>query len=151
MKTNRRFLPFFLLAVLLILFHRYRQPVLQQVRRFNKAYLNCLTMQIAGRSGSPFAVVEHVGRSSGKSYETPIIVRPVSGGFVFALTYGPEVDWYKNILAAGTCRLRYNDRYYNLHNPQTISTAAGIAAFPLPLQLVLRLLDERDFFNMQIA
>jgi hypothetical protein len=27
-------------------------------------------------------------------------------GYVIALTYGPETDWVKNVLAAGGCELR---------------------------------------------
>jgi hypothetical protein len=36
-------------------------------------------------------------------YETPIFVEPFDRGFVIELTYGPQVDWYKNVLAAGGC------------------------------------------------
>ena len=69
------------------------QTLLNQIRFFNKRFLNRLFLKFAGVSRTPFAVIRHVGRRSGKPYETPIIVMPVSGGFVVALTYGPEVDW----------------------------------------------------------
>ena len=57
-------------------------------RRFNP-----LTRKIARGSFGPFAIVRHIGRRSGKPYETPIIVQPYEDGFVFELTYGPDVDW----------------------------------------------------------
>src|SRR3954452_3417920 len=54
------------------------------------------------RSGhAPFALVRHVGRRSGRAYATPLVVARVAGGFVVELTYGPDVDWYRNITAAG--------------------------------------------------
>ena len=61
-----------------------------------KYTLNPLTRTLARASFGPFSIIRHVGRRSGKHYETPIIVQPSDGGFVFALTYGPDVDWYKN-------------------------------------------------------
>jgi hypothetical protein len=33
------------------------------------------------------------------------MVEPTTDGVVIALTYGPEVDWYRNVLAAGHCEL----------------------------------------------
>src|SRR5688572_12170227 len=89
-----------------------RKQVLDKVRTFNKHILNRFFMLFAGSSSTPFAIVHHVGRRSGKPYETPIIVQPVDDGFVIALTYGPQVDWYRNILAVGTCKIRWHDQDY---------------------------------------
>lgn len=55
-----------------------------------KHTLNRLTSRVARGKGGPFALVKHVGRKSGRPYETPIIVQPISGGFVIELTYGPR-------------------------------------------------------------
>jgi hypothetical protein len=62
--------------------------------------LNPLARQLARSSLGPFSIIRHVGRRSGKRYETPIIVAPRADGFVIELTYGPEVDWHKNIVLA---------------------------------------------------
>lgn len=35
----------------------------------------------------------------------PIIVAGVPEGFIAELTYGEEVNWYRNIVAAGGCEL----------------------------------------------
>lgn len=56
-----------------------------------KHTLNPLTRRLARSSLGPFSIIRHVGRRSGKLYETPIIVAPHRGGFVIELTYGPEV------------------------------------------------------------
>ncbi len=79
---------------------KLKQQIRAHFLNFLKHYFNPLTRRIARSSFGPFALVRHVGRRSGKQYETPIIVQPVDDGFVFELTYGPEVDWYKNMLAA---------------------------------------------------
>lgn len=57
-----------------------------------------------------FAVVHHRGRRSGRAFETPVDVFPVDGGFVLALTYGPDTDWVKNVMAAGGCTIETRGR-----------------------------------------
>jgi hypothetical protein len=47
-----------------------------------KFTLNPLTRRLARSSMGPFSIVRHVGRRSGRLYETPIIVSPVEDGFV---------------------------------------------------------------------
>ncbi len=63
-----------------------------RIRYFNKHILNRLTGKMARSARGPFSIVCHVGRRSGKTYETPIIAIPAADGFVVALTYGPEVE-----------------------------------------------------------
>src|SRR4051812_50056213 len=68
-----------------------------------KNSLNRLTIRIARSGRGPFSLVRHVGRRSGRTYETPVILARVPQGFVAELTYGAGVDWYRNIVAAGGC------------------------------------------------
>lgn len=84
----------------------------KQIRTFNKHVLNPVLGRVARSAHGPFAIVKHVGRKSGKPYETTIIVFPAADGFVIALTYGPEVDWYRNMLAAGRCTILWHQREY---------------------------------------
>src|SRR3954453_16933906 len=77
-----------------------------------KHTLNRLTTR-APRSGhGPFSLVRHVGRRSGRQYETPLILARVPGGFVAELTYGPDVDWDKNVVPAGGCTVDHQGRAY---------------------------------------
>jgi deazaflavin-dependent oxidoreductase (nitroreductase family) len=122
---------------------------LNRVRFFNKRYLNRLTIKIARSNHGPFTVVRHIGRRSGKTYEIPIIVRRIPSGFVFALTYGPGVDWYQNILAAGRCEVIHHGQEVALTAPETISAQAGTQAFEFPFRPILRLLKKEHFFKMK--
>src|SRR5437588_13016363 len=72
-----------------------------RIRTFNKYVTNRILRGFANFSRGPFAIIRHVGRRSGKPYETGIMVWPTGDGFVIALTYGPELDGYRNMLAAG--------------------------------------------------
>ncbi len=110
-----------------------------------KHTLNRVTRRIARSSFGPFAIVRHVGRRSGKPYETPIMVAPVADGFVIELTYGPNVDWHKNVLAAGGCTLIWHGKEYVIDRIEPLAVATGRAAFPLPAQLILRLTRRTHF------
>ena len=116
---------------------------------FLKHYFNPLTRRIARSSFGPFAIVRHIGRRSGKQYETPIIVQPVEDGFIFELTYGPEVDWYKNMQAAGGCTLVWHGKEYVIDRIEPIDTETGMAAFPLPERLILRASRRQHFAKMK--
>jgi len=119
------------------------------IRAFNKRYFNRLVHRFAGVSGTPFALIRHVGRRSGKPYETPIIVMPLENGFVIALTYGPEVDWYRNVQAAGGARLLWHHNEYALKQPEPIDVKTGLSAFPTPFRQILRLLGTQHFVRME--
>jgi deazaflavin-dependent oxidoreductase (nitroreductase family) len=115
---------------------------------FLKHYFNPLTRKIAYSSFGPFAIVRHVGRRSGKQYETPIIVQPFEDGFVIELTYGPQVDWYKNVLAAGGCTIHRHRKDYVINKIEPLDTSVGRAAFPLPERLILSIAGMKHFVKM---
>jgi hypothetical protein len=119
------------------------------LRNFNKYVLNRATLKISGASHSPISTVGHMGRHSGKLYQTPIIVGRDGAGFVFALTYGVEVDWYRNVMAAGRCTLIWHGKKYSLENPEPIAVEAALPPFALPLRLILRIMGIQNFFRME--
>jgi deazaflavin-dependent oxidoreductase (nitroreductase family) len=108
------------------------------IRIFNKHITNPLLRTFANASRGPFAVIRHVGRRSGKPYETTIMVWPRGDGFVIALTYGESVDWYRNMLAAGHCTLLWHGRVYAVGKPEPIDVEAALPAFPPAFRSILR-------------
>ncbi len=110
-----------------------------------KHTLNRLTARIARSRFGPFALVRHVGRRSGRPYETPLILARVPEGFVAELTYGPDVDWYKNITAAGRCTVLHHGREYEVVGISDMPAEKGMAAFPAPAQVILRALGRHEF------
>jgi hypothetical protein len=65
-------------------------------------------------------VTTHVGRSSGRTYHTPLEAHPVESGYIFILVYGSGSDC-KNVLAAGTARLNINDEMLELTSPRIVT------------------------------
>jgi hypothetical protein len=55
----------------------------------------------------PLAIVDHKWRISGRKYRTPILAFPTNTGFIFALTYGQNVDWVRYLMASDGGKLEY--------------------------------------------
>jgi deazaflavin-dependent oxidoreductase (nitroreductase family) len=113
-------------AILFIVFSigmRRKTPwVLNAVRRFSRAVANPLQMRKAGTPGAYASVIRHEGRTSGKSYSTPVAAEPTSDGFVVALVYGPNTDWLKNVLASGSATIEHEGGTYAVDRPEILRT-----------------------------
>ncbi len=101
-----------------------------RLRTFNKHVTNRLLRRFANSSRGPFAIIHHVGRRSGKPHETVIWVWPTQEGFVIALTYGPQVDWLRNMLAAGGGTVFWHKKLYSVGKPEPIDAQTALLAFP---------------------
>jgi deazaflavin-dependent oxidoreductase (nitroreductase family) len=124
-------------------------PIPRTVGRWNKVGLNRVTRRIAPWLPG-FGVVEHRGRRSGRRYRTPVNVFATEGGYRFALTYGPDTDWVKNVLAAGGCELRTRGRTIRLVAPRLYHDERRQGIRPLERQ-ILRLLGVADFLSLRVA
>ncbi len=125
--------------------------VKDRIRHFNKYVTNRILGNLARAPLGPFAFVRHVGRRSGKHYQTPIVVQPVAGGFVIALTYGTEVDWYRNVVAAGGCEIYWHRKDYVIDHIEPMTAQAAFAAFPAPEKAILRLVGMKNFIRLDTA
>jgi deazaflavin-dependent oxidoreductase (nitroreductase family) len=98
----------------------------QGIARFNRHVTNPIQRMWAGWL-PPFAIIEHVGRRSGKPYRTPVnaFYTTVDGKPVVAivLTYGPDRDWLKNLKAAGGGQMRRNGKSFGISDPRVVTTA----------------------------
>lgn len=117
-------------------------------RAFVKRFVNPLLRNVAHSSRGPFALLRHVGRSSGKAYEIPIMVWRVKDGFVIALTYGPRVDWLRNLQAAGQGSLRWHKREYVFQKPEFIDAKTALSALPPFIKQVLGVLGTHEFVKL---
>lgn len=115
-----------------------------------KHTLNRATVPPARAGIGPFSLVRHVGRKTGRTYETPLLLARVDGDFVAELTYGPNVAWYRNVVAAGRCVVIDHGTEFPIDRISTISADEGLRAFGNPAALVLRALRRREFRRLRI-
>ena len=91
-------------------------PIPMWVAQINKRVLNPLELRRGVRP-----VLTHVGRSSGKTYRTPLDAHPVDGGYIIIVMYGPDSDWVQNVLAAGAAALEIDGDAFELMSPRLVS------------------------------
>ena len=89
------------------------------IRPFTTKVFNPFARRFAGWMPG-FAILTNVGRKSGKTYRTPINVFRRGDHYLFALTYGSNVQWLKNIFAAGSVEMRTRGRDIHLVEPELI-------------------------------
>ncbi|MGB3305281.1 MAG: nitroreductase family deazaflavin-dependent oxidoreductase [Thermomicrobiales bacterium] len=111
-------------------------PLSRSIARANRKITNPITRRFAGRL-APFAILIHTGRTSGKTFRTPIMAFPVESGFAIALTYGRGTDWEKNVRRVGHCELIYRGKTWTLTNPRTVNRESVRTAFPAIVRLIL--------------
>ncbi|MGO9155834.1 nitroreductase family deazaflavin-dependent oxidoreductase [Mycobacterium sp.] len=99
--------------------------VLDIVRVLNKHVGNPAMMPMSGRKHYFASVIEHTGRRSGKHYATPVVTDRTADGFIVGLPYGTEVDWLRNVLAAGRATIRCGGQTYDVVGPQVIDAASA--------------------------
>jgi len=121
-------------------------PIPKVVGQWNKAGLNHLTRHIAPWMPG-LGVIVHHGRRSGRCYQTPVNVFSAGDGYVIALTYGPDTDWVKNVLAAGSCELRTRGQTISLGTPRLFHDQSRSNTCPVERQ-VLRILNVADFLSL---
>jgi deazaflavin-dependent oxidoreductase (nitroreductase family) len=95
---------------------------------------------LAGQQWNPiFAQVRHRGRRSGRAYRTPVAARRVADGFIISLAFGAQVDWHRNLVAAGGGVICWRGRDYEVSRPEMIDGDVALPAFHAVQRLFLRL------------
>jgi len=93
-------------------------PATEAVRRLT--LLMNKGQQGSGEPGAAYGLLRHIGRSSGKAFETPLGIERTEDGFVIAIVYGERTHWVKNVLAAGCAEIVLEGETYPVDRPQVV-------------------------------
>ena len=118
-------------------------PIPRVVALFNRVVTNNLARPVARRLPS-FAVIVHTGRSSGRTYRTPVNCWIDNESAIIALTYGPETDWLKNLTRAGGGMVEHRGARYEVGEPVMIGPE-GMERMPAPVRPILKLIKVDRF------
>lgn len=123
-------------------------PLPRSVARFNRVFTNRLTRPLA-KYLPAFCVIVHTGRRTGHEYRTPLnVFRGDDDHFVIALTYGPDVEWLKNLQASGGGKLETLGQTWTVTEPRVFHDERR-AAMPSPARLILGLTKVNDFVELK--
>jgi deazaflavin-dependent oxidoreductase (nitroreductase family) len=101
-------------------------PLRRAIRVWNKYVTNPVMRRFAGGENSYAGVIDHVGRKSGKQYSTPIGAERIADGFLIPLGYGAQVDWLRNVLAAGRATVTSKGETREVRNPRVIDAREAL-------------------------
>jgi deazaflavin-dependent oxidoreductase (nitroreductase family) len=121
-------------------------PISRRVAHFNRRVTNRVTRHIAGCMPG-FAIVTHVGRRSGRVYDTPVNVFRDGDRYVFALTYEAESGWVRNVIGAGGCEIRTRRMKVRLRDPKRFRDPSH-RLVPIPARLILRVANVDEFMAL---
>jgi deazaflavin-dependent oxidoreductase (nitroreductase family) len=125
-------------------------PIPLSATPYVRRYANPVLIHLAGFGW--FADLEHVGRRTGLVRHTPLLAFRDGDVVTVALTYGPGVQWLKNIRAAGGARMRLGGALLELGPPRVLGADEGIARMPQPVRFVLgRTGFCRDFIELPVV
>jgi deazaflavin-dependent oxidoreductase (nitroreductase family) len=92
------------------------------VAKFNRRITNPLAVRFGG--WAPLnGTLEHVGRKSGKTYQTPLNIFETADGFVVPIGYGLESHWVQNALAGGALTVHKAGRTIPVVDARIVSKA----------------------------
>jgi deazaflavin-dependent oxidoreductase (nitroreductase family) len=104
--------------------------------RYTRGAVNNMTLHLAGHAA--FADLEHVGRKSGTVRHTPVRAFRAGDTVIIGLNFGRQSDWYQNIAAAGTCRIRLGGEQLALGTPALVPADQAAKALPWLFSFALK-------------
>jgi deazaflavin-dependent oxidoreductase (nitroreductase family) len=122
-------------------------PLPRSLARFNLRVTNPVLSRVAGHLPG-FAILTHVGRRSGTTFETPVNIFRDGDRHVIALTYGRESQWVRNVVAAGGCEVLTRGRRLRLTDPEIVHDPER-RLVPAPVHVPLSLVGVEDFMVLR--
>jgi deazaflavin-dependent oxidoreductase (nitroreductase family) len=99
----------------------------------------------------PLAVVRHKGRKTGRTYRSPVIAIGSTRGYVIPMTYGRDVDWARNMVAAGGCELERMGRRVRLKKPRIVGFEKAEPLLPAAVRPFFRAANLPGFVLTDLA
>ena len=124
-------------------------PVVNSLRRMNRSVTNPRVMRTAGTTRTQTSVIEHVGRNSGRTYQTPVDVIETPTTLLIALPYGPRTDWLRNVLVAGSAAVITGGDRIEVGSPAVVATADVADMIPGRTMRTLRLVGVTQCLSLQ--
>ena len=108
-------------AWLAIAFRRRDPDTMRRIAEWNRRHLNPRMLRLAGKRGWNAASLHHMGRTTGRALQTPVVVHRSGSSCLVPLPYGAEVDWLKNLQARGSGSMVDHGLAFGIANPRVVT------------------------------
>ena len=88
---------------------------------------------------------------TGRVYRTPVAARRSGDGFTIALAFGAQVDWYRNLVAAGGGTITWRGDVYSVTAPERADAATVLTTFDPVQRLLLRIAGVDGYIQVRDA
>ena len=120
-------------------------PLPRWLAHINKRVFNPMEVRRGARP-----VLIHTGRSSGKTYRTPLDAHRLPDGYLFIPLYGPRTHWVKNVLAAQAARLCVDGHEIELQSPRLVKKKDIWPMVPTTIKSYPGISSESELLRMDI-
>ncbi len=125
--------------------------VIRLVTWYHKHVTNPVMVRFfSGRSANA-ALLHHVGRRSGKAYMTPLTAHRSEDIIIVGLPYGTEVDWLRNLRAAGRGVVELDGCSVIVDEPAVVPVDSVMALLPPFVSRLFRLHDTKLALQLHVA
>ncbi len=125
------------------------QKFLDGIRIFNKHIFNRITLKFAQNGKGPFSILSHIGRKSGRIYQTPVLASYIGETVIIPLSYGENADWLRNVQARGGCEIHWRGKWVRAGNPMVIDSKDAFTILPEQRKKLFERFKMDKFLRMQ--
>ena len=138
-------------ALMLWAFRTGSPRALRMLTSYHKHVTNPVMVRwFSGRS-THAALVQHVGRRSGRTYVTPVTAHRSGDTIIVPLPYGTQVDWLRNVQAAGSGVVKLENRSFVVDEPEVVPLTSVKPLLPPFVTRIVQLHDTEDALCLHVV
>jgi len=122
-------------------------PFPRALARLNRRVANPVVRLLAGWL-PPLAIVRHRGRTTGRTYVTPVVAFRAGNDLVIGVLYGTSSDWVRNVRTARQARVTRLGKTREYTQPRLVGIAEVLGLLPATAGGAFRLLGIRHFLHL---
>jgi deazaflavin-dependent oxidoreductase (nitroreductase family) len=139
-------------SMLMLLAFRTDSPTAKRLlTSYHKHVTNPVMVRFFSGRSKHAALIEHVGRNSGTTYQTPVTAHRAEDTIIVPLPYGTEIDWLRNLQAAGDGIVKLENRSFTVLDPEVVPVERIIPLLPPYVTRIVRMHDTKHALVLHLA
>lgn len=139
-------------TVLMMWAVRSRNPrVIRLLTWYHKHVTNPVMVRFVSGRSAHAALLHHVGRRSGNAYVTPLTAHRSEDTIIVPLPYGTNVDWFRNLQAAGHGVVKLESRSFAVDEPEVVPIDQVLPLLPSFVARIVQLHDTKNALRLHVT